>query len=610
MILFCLVLMFLMIFFFYTTPLRSQLEDKLYDIRTLLKPQVNDYQSIAVVEIDEKSVEEFAEGENQDMSFADLERLSRRLLQFEVRSVVVMLYPNIFDYTSDEAEAFAESLSKEKNVYFGVMGIDTLVPSGRQMPEKLKSIEDKSFGLEIFRERRHDFVRRINSYAFRGTKITPLLPLALSREHGRQDQFDDENDFERKFWLNYIDPNLLYRLSARTLLDDDIQPIIRQQLSGRVVFVGYTVFRNRPINSNQIFVNTPWQTEGANPKFGMPLVYVTAMAYVNELYSKWLKESYTAVAVVQCVIVCVFSVLIWTLGISVAIFLFVLSWITILYAHALLFAYANTIVPLADTVLFSALGMLGGSIWRLQVEGRLNLRKEAKTLSLKKLAHEQSSFLLDFTAQLRQMNQPIILRLADLITIKSLEPTHKVLIAKMQASSEDFRDYLKGMSEFASIEGDRQLRAQKKMVNIKEMVQRITYFFEYRRKEQDVGMDLQIPEDFKIHTDENILEAIVFNLISNAIKYTPKGGLVKIVANHDPQSGAFIEVLDEGPGIPEAYHEKIFKKFYRVQDSESHKVKGSGLGLYLSKYLAKRLGVTIAVESNEPQGCVFTVRFK
>ncbi|MBQ6516417.1 HAMP domain-containing protein [bacterium] len=76
---------------------------------------------------------------------------------------------------------------------------------------------------------------------------------------------------------------------------------------------------------------------------------------------------------------------------------------------------------------------------------------------------------------------------------------------------------------------------------------------------------------------------VLMNLLSNAIKYSPDGKRIKVKAERS-QVGDYIEVSveDQGPGIPEEYHEKVFDRFFRIEN-ETHSVKGTGLGLHLVK---------------------------
>jgi signal transduction histidine kinase len=92
-------------------------------------------------------------------------------------------------------------------------------------------------------------------------------------------------------------------------------------------------------------------------------------------------------------------------------------------------------------------------------------------------------------------------------------------------------------------------------------------------------------------TDDNRLRHVVENLVSNALKYTPSGGVVnvtlKVVDGTKPL--ARISVSDNGPGIPVKAREHLFDPFYRVPSSE-HRVQGSGLGLAISRRIARLLG--------------------
>jgi signal transduction histidine kinase len=70
-----------------------------------------------------------------------------------------------------------------------------------------------------------------------------------------------------------------------------------------------------------------------------------------------------------------------------------------------------------------------------------------------------------------------------------------------------------------------------------------------------------------------------------------------------------LSVIDEGAGIPPKEKQKIFQKFYRLGNEETRKTKGTGLGLFLTKYIVEGHGGIISVLDNHPQGSVFEVRF-
>jgi signal transduction histidine kinase/CheY-like chemotaxis protein len=110
-----------------------------------------------------------------------------------------------------------------------------------------------------------------------------------------------------------------------------------------------------------------------------------------------------------------------------------------------------------------------------------------------------------------------------------------------------------------------------------------------------------------LRTDEAKVAQILRNLISNALKFTEQGE-VRVTARYLPENGAVtFAVRDTGVGIGYADKERIFEEFSQVDNSLQKKVKGTGLGLPLSRSLAELIGGNIAVESVLGQGSVFTL---
>ena len=108
-------------------------------------------------------------------------------------------------------------------------------------------------------------------------------------------------------------------------------------------------------------------------------------------------------------------------------------------------------------------------------------------------------------------------------------------------------------------------------------------------------------------TDAERLRRILDNLVDNALKYTPAGGHVEIVAAAEPGGAARLEVADDGPGIAAEHLPRIFERFYRVDKARSRDLGGTGLGLSIVKHLAESLGATVSVESEPGRGARFRV---
>ncbi|OKS84934.1 hybrid sensor histidine kinase/response regulator transcription factor [Mucilaginibacter polytrichastri] len=112
-------------------------------------------------------------------------------------------------------------------------------------------------------------------------------------------------------------------------------------------------------------------------------------------------------------------------------------------------------------------------------------------------------------------------------------------------------------------------------------------------------------EQIFIEADREKIEIALFNLISNAIKFTPNGGEIKIRLSQKEVT-VFVEVSDNGCGIAEGTGEKLFDKFYQIKDSTSIKT-GFGIGLYLVKSFIKSHHGYITYMSNAEGGTTFTV---
>ncbi|AOA59069.1 ATP-binding protein [Acinetobacter larvae] len=105
--------------------------------------------------------------------------------------------------------------------------------------------------------------------------------------------------------------------------------------------------------------------------------------------------------------------------------------------------------------------------------------------------------------------------------------------------------------------------------------------------QKDIDMGWTQNQDVMLHSVEYSVHSIVYNLLDNAIKYTPQAGIINIAVGPGPESVARIVIEDSGPGLPEALYEKVLKRFYRVHH---HVAVGSGLGLAIVDAAIQQLG--------------------
>jgi PAS domain S-box-containing protein len=105
--------------------------------------------------------------------------------------------------------------------------------------------------------------------------------------------------------------------------------------------------------------------------------------------------------------------------------------------------------------------------------------------------------------------------------------------------------------------------------------------------------------------DPQLLRQVILNLTSNAIKYTPAGGVISIALGHAAGSTARWAITDSGIGIPPGALARLFEKFYRADNAHTIETEGTGLGLYLVRLIVERLDGQVWCESEEGRGSTF-----
>jgi len=130
---------------------------------------------------------------------------------------------------------------------------------------------------------------------------------------------------------------------------------------------------------------------------------------------------------------------------------------------------------------------------------------------------------------------------------------------------------------------------------------------EQKLHQPDVGVAVSVePADLTAAGDPERVHQVVANLLENAVRYTPRGGTVEVRARRAPD-GVTIEVLDEGPGIPESEQARVFERFYRADAARASSDGGAGLGLAIARWIVDLHGGQIHPEPRDPHGCRMVV---
>lgn len=186
-------------------------------------------------------------------------------------------------------------------------------------------------------------------------------------------------------------------------------------------------------------------------------------------------------------------------------------------------------------------------------------------------------------------------------------------ITKAHESAQHLGRLFQDLLDISKVE-DGRMKNNPKIINVNEFLKDIFDGLATKANEKqlnyvfmpdiiDEGKEKSLQPIFYANIDPDHFREVVSNLIENAIKYTPSGEVVVNVTGDDKQIS--ISVKDSGIGIPAEDIPHLFQKFYRVDNSDTREIGGTGLGLYLSRRLAEAMSGNLRVESKYKEGSTF-----
>lgn len=178
------------------------------------------------------------------------------------------------------------------------------------------------------------------------------------------------------------------------------------------------------------------------------------------------------------------------------------------------------------------------------------------------------------------------------------------ILSKAEQSLERLMDLIRDLLDLEKLEAGKVVM-ELRCVSAADICSAARDSVEYLAKSLDVKIILP-HGDAAILGDERRLVRVLINLISNAVKFSPRGATVTVNLKH---LGDFTEitVIDQGPGVPECDRELIFEKFRQSKTKSTAAIKGTGLGLAISKFIVEGHNGKISCESHDGKGSKFTV---
>ena len=223
-----------------------------------------------------------------------------------------------------------------------------------------------------------------------------------------------------------------------------------------------------------------------------------------------------------------------------------------------------------------------------------------------KLSQQQQNFMMAVTHELKT---PISITKLNLETLSrhKLDPQlQEKIIQKTLHETDRLNDLCNNILLASRLEGG-SYTFHKEPLLLDEIAMQSVHQFCGRFPDRHIALDAE--QMVPLAGDPLLIKMLINNLLENALKYAPKDKAVSVRVTSGKE-GMQLSVADLGPGIPDNEKPLIFEKFYRMGDEKTRSSKGTGLGLYLCKKIAKDHNGVLTVSDNTPSGSVFKVVFK
>jgi len=219
----------------------------------------------------------------------------------------------------------------------------------------------------------------------------------------------------------------------------------------------------------------------------------------------------------------------------------------------------------------------------------------------------KNEFLANISHELRTpLNS--ILGFADILSTKlygDLNPKQDEYINDIKASGTHLLGMINEVLDMSKIEANA-MKLVKSHFMISRAVNEVKNILMPLALKKNIYINAEISEDFEVFADYQKIQQILYNLVSNAIKYSPNDDSIDIAVIHNAQSFK-IAVHDNGIGIDPKYHGKIFAKFVQLDNAYTKKESSTGLGLTITKELVELHGGKITIISEINNGSTFIV---
>lgn len=404
------------------------------------------------------------------------------------------------------------------------------------------------------------------------------------------DYFNDTRSLKN----NYFQISAIDLISAQSNLK--LNSDLIDQIKDKIVLIG-----SETTDNSSDFIYTPYSSEAfVNSKLVVhanilsTLIKDSAIRKMSASFDHFFSFVLTVVTIFIVFNTSPFFGVLFTLFcgvglVALAVFVFILLgyWMPLAHPLAGIFSAYYIFVP-----------------YRLVLEYKKRSQFQRKHEVLLQVEELKSNFMNLITHDLKT---PVarIQGMAEILNRTNADPK---IVNEILSSTDELNRFVSSILELAKIESDK-VSLNKQSKDINRVIEECANKFAFNAKEKNIEIKVNLEPLFPIKIDVALISKVIANLIDNAIKYSPDNSLIEIYSSESDRMKGYIEIriIDHGYGISEKDLENIFSKFYRPKKDLMLKVKGTGLGLYLSKYFVELHKGTLEVSSEEGKGSCFCV---
>lgn len=239
----------------------------------------------------------------------------------------------------------------------------------------------------------------------------------------------------------------------------------------------------------------------------------------------------------------------------------------------------------------------------------VNRKLTEANANLKELDRLKSRFFANISHELRTPLTLILAPIESMLAgeVGGYDQERRQHLAGIKSSALSLLKLIDDLLDLSRLEESR-LKLEIGDVDLHSLLSRLVDYARPLAERKEIGVTLVSPGSIRVEADEDKLERVVVNLLTNAFKFTEPGGRVSVKLE-DCGHRAFITVEDTGVGIPSGELERIFDRFHQVDSSITRKHVGAGIGLALVRELTELHNGSLAVTSKLGEGSAFTLGF-